>query len=120
MCNVSISLKSQCDLCNGIPWMKFNRLQFRSGVPGSGGSKGGGGGTGAPPKIGLCFLSFFLKIRMLKNKAQIARESIKTSLELPGPLSGPWTPAESEFGSALVMCVPAHNILRARPPPPLT
>ena len=53
---------------------------------------------------------------MLKNKAQIARESIKTTLELPGPLSGPWTPAESEFGSALVMCVLAHNLLS--PPPP--
>ena len=34
-------------------------------------------------------MSFF--IRMLKNKAQIARESIKTTLEFPGPLSGPWT-----------------------------
>ena len=31
---------------------------------------------------------------MLKSKAQIALESIKTTLELPGPLSGPWTPAE--------------------------
>ena len=31
---------------------------------------------------------------MLKNEAQIARESIKTTLELPGPLSGPWTPAK--------------------------
>ena len=48
--------------------------------------------------------------------AQIARESIKTTLELPGPLSGPWTPAESEFGSALVMCIPARNILRRLPP----
>ena len=38
---------------------------------------------------------------MLKNKAQIAQ----TTLELPGPLGGPWTPAsaKSEFGSALVM-----------------
>ena len=53
---------------------------------------------------------------MLKNKAQIARESIKTTLELPGPLSGLWTPAESEFSFALVMCVRAHNLLR---PPPL-
>ena len=53
---------------------------------------------------------------MLKNNAQIARESIQTTLELPGPFSGPWTPAESEFGSALV-CVLAHNLLR--PPPPL-
>ena len=53
---------------------------------------------------------------MLKNKAQIARESIKITLELPGPLNGPWTPAESEFGSALVMCVLTQNLLR--PPPP--
>ena len=50
---------------------------------------------------------------MLKNKAQNAQESIKTTLEL---LQGP-TSAESEFGSALVMCVLAHNLLR--PPPPL-
>ena len=49
---------------------------------------------------------------MLTNKAQIARESIKTTLELPGPFSGPWTPAESEFGFALVMCMLAHNLLR--------
>ena len=53
---------------------------------------------------------------MIKNKAQIARETIKTTLELPGPLSGSWTPAEREFTSALVMCVLAYNILR--PPPP--
>ena len=66
-----------------------------------------GGATGAPPpKIGstLFFVIQFF-IRILKNKAQIARESIKTTLELPGPLSGPWTHAESEFGSALVMCL---------------
>ena len=50
---------------------------------------------------------------MLQNKAQIVRESIKTTLELPGPISGPWTPTESEFGSALVMCVRAHNYFRA-------
>ena len=49
---------------------------------------------------------------MLKNEAQIARESIKTTRELPGPLSGPWTPAEREFGPALVMFVRAHNLLR--------
>ena len=49
---------------------------------------------------------------MLKNKSQIARKSIKTTLELPWPLSGPWTPAESEFGSALVMCLRARNLLR--------
>ena len=77
-----------------------------------------GGETGVPPppqkkkKMDqLCvFLPLFF-IRMLKNKAQIARESIKTTLELPGPLSWPWTPAESDFGSALVMCVLAHNLL---------
>ena len=45
----------------------------------------------------------------------MARESTKTTPELPGPLSGPWTPAESESGSALVMCMQAHNLLR--PPP---
>ena len=39
---------------------------------------------------------------MLKNKAQIARERVKTTLELPVP----WNPAESEFDSALEMsCV---------------
>ena len=32
---------------------------------------------------------------MLTNKAQIARENIKTILEHPVPLNGPWTPAES-------------------------
>ena len=77
----------------------------------------GGGGEGAqqapPPKIGsTMFFKIKFVIRMLKNKAQIARESIKTTLELPGPLSGPWTPAKSEFGSALVMCERAHNLLR--------
>ena len=52
---------------------------------------------------------------MLTNKAQIARDSIKTTLELTGPLSGHWTPAESEFGSALVMCVRAHNFFFCAP-----
>ena len=65
--------------------------------------------TGAPLKLDqLCFLIKKKKIRMLKNKAQIARERIKTTLEL----AGLWTPAESEFGSALIMCVRAHNLLR--------
>ena len=41
---------------------------------------------------------------MLKNMAQRARETIKT------------TPAESEFDFALVMCVRAHNLLRTPPP----
>ena len=53
---------------------------------------------------------------MLKNKAQIAQESIKTTLELPGPLSGPWTPAKCEFGSALVF-VHAGTQSFAPPPP---
>ena len=67
--------------------------------------------------INYVFFLSNLFIRMLKNKnkAQIAQESIKTTLELPGPLSGPWIPAESGFGSALVMCVQAHNLLG--PPP---
>ena len=34
----------------------------------------------------------------------------------PPPPGGPWTPAESEFGSALLMCVRARNLLH--PPPP--
>ena len=68
-----------------------------------------------PPKIGstmLFFSMFFFFFRMLKNKAQIARESIKTTLELPGPFSGPWTSAESEFGfcarnvRAIIFCAP--------------
>ena len=43
-----------------------------------------GGATGArPPKIGsTMFFIHFLTIRMLENKAQIARESIKITLEL--------------------------------------
>ena len=76
--------------------------------------QGGGGATGAhPPKIGstMFFVIQFL-IKMLKNKAPIALETIKTTPELPGPLSRPWTPAESEFGSALVMSMLAHNLLR--------
>ena len=55
----------------------------------SGGSKGGGGATGAhPPKIestSVFFIQFTFFIRMLNNKAQIARESIIITLELPGP-----------------------------------
>ena len=73
--------------------------------------RGGGGAIGTPKLDQQCFLFQFLT-RMLKNKAQIARETIKTTLELSGPLSGPWIPAKSEFGSALVMCVLAHNLLR--------
>ena len=77
-----------------------------------------GGARGARP-LKFNRLRFLIKsfIRMLKIKAQIARESIKTTLQIPVPLSGPWAPAESEFGSALVMCVRAHNLLRTHAPP---
>ena len=50
----------------------------------------------APPsKIGSTMSFFnhvFLFFRMLKNKAQIAREGIETNLELPGPLNRPSEP----------------------------
>ena len=70
----------------------------------------------ALPKIGPTMGGFIhFCIRMLKSTAEIARESIKTTPELPWPLNGPWTPAESQSGTALVMCVRAHNLLR--PPP---
>ena len=80
-----------------------------------------GGATSVCPPLKwdrLCFLNPILKIRMLKNKPQIVRESINTTLELPRPLSRPWTPAESEFGSTLIMCVWAHNLAPPPPPPP--
>ena len=41
----------------------------------------------------------------------MAQENIETTVELPGPLSWPWTPAKSEFGSALIMCVQTHDLL---------
>ena len=78
-----------------------------------------GGARGARPlKFNrLRFFKIKSFIRMLKFKAQIERESIKTILQIPVPLSGPWAPAESEFGFALVMCVRAHNLLRTHAPP---
>ena len=84
-----------------------DRTNFSVADPGG----GGGGGGGAPPLIldQLCFFDFF-KIRMLKNKAQIALNNPRASRA--------WTPAESEFGSALVMCVRAHTLLCPPPPPP--
>ena len=79
----------------------------------SGGSKGVGQQARAPLKSDqLCFLLQFFYQNTCKNKAQVARESIKTTYRAPGPLSGPWTLAESEFGFALVMCVRAHSLLR--------
>ena len=53
---------------------------------------------------------------MLKNKGQIARDGIKTTLEPSRALKRALDPTQSEFGSALVMCMRAHNLLR--PPPP--
>ena len=53
---------------------------------------------------------------MLKNKAQIARESIKKPQELPGPLSGPWTPAVSEFFGLRIRDVRVSTYFA--PPPP--
>ena len=51
-----------------------------------------------------------------KNKAQIARGSIKNPRELPGAISGPWTLAVRNFGFRAHDVRRAHNILR---PPPL-
>ena len=80
----------------------------------SGGSRGRNRRVPPPPQFlsTMFFNHFFLPECKKKKKTQIARESNKTTLELPGPLSGPWTLAESEFGSALVMCVLAHHLLR--------
>ena len=107
--NVYIVADEVCISCNSCTFLKkmeiLSACSLRSLAHISGWSKGGGGrNRRAPPKIGSTFL-YPIFIRMLKNKAQIAWESIKTTLELPGP----WPPAESEFGSALVMCVLAHN-----------
>ena len=64
----------------------------------SGGSRRGGGGRNRHPpppqkkkKKKLDQLGFLIQvlIGMLKNKAQNAQESIKTTLELQGPLKGP-------------------------------
>ena len=63
------------------------------------------------------FISFCIK--MLKNKAQIAARERQKPRELPGHLSGHWTPAAPYWGTSgfsLVMCMRAHNLLR---PPPL-
>ena len=101
-----------------MPLSLYRYSSYRSLRPNSGRSRGGGRNRRAacppPPKLDpLCV--FF--IRMRKNKAQIAWESIKTTLEFQGPLCGPWTPAKSEFGSALIMCLQAHNLLCPPPPP---
>ena len=47
--------------------------------------RGGGGATGSPPKKKIGSNMFFFLSECFKNKAQIAQESIKTTLELPGP-----------------------------------
>ena len=77
-----------------------------------------GDATGAPPpqkkkKKKPQFFFYPFNIRMFKNKVQIASKT----LELAGPLSGPWTPAVRDFGFCArnVMCARAHNLV---PPPP--
>ena len=79
-----------------------------------------GGAQGAPPPpprnwFNYVFLFHFL-IRMLKNKTQIARESIKTTLELPGPLTlkkpGLLTPSHSRGGGG-GWCPPPPRISAA-------
>ena len=59
------------------------------------------------------FQTFFEEFRMLnhKNKAQIytTREHQRPR-ELPGPLSGPWTPAVRDFGFR-VRDVHAHTVI---------
>ena len=87
----------------------------------SGGSKGGRNLRPPPPPNGSIMVFIPICIKMLiskcfKNKAPIARESIKTTLELPGPLSGPWTPAKRDFDSR-ARNVPALTIFL--PPPPM-
>ena len=52
---------------------------------------------------------------MLKNKAQIAQKSFKTTPELPGPLSGPWSPCR--IGVQFRTCACGHIIFCAPPPP---
>ena len=100
-------------------WQNKSEWQIRSPAKHTDTVADPGGATGVPPPLKLDQLCVCFFIRMLGNKAQsqIARESIKTTRELPGPLSGPWTPAEREFGPALVMFLRAHNLLPPPPPP---
>ena len=62
------------------------------------------------------YVWFFLQ--SLSQNAQIARESIKKNRELPGPLSGPWTPAVRDFGLRARDERARAKKLRASPPPP--
>ena len=71
--------------------LKASSSHLSVAVPTSGG--GGVDATGAPQKLNKLFFCFQFLIRMLKNEAQISRESIKTTPEL----------AKGELGSALVM-----------------
>ena len=70
-----------------------------------GGSRGVAAAPPPPPKkkkkkengLTMCFeIPFY--IIMHKNKAQIARESMKKPIELPGLFSGPWTHGRSYGG----------------------
>ena len=75
-----------------------------------------GGATGAPLKVGStmgflfqCFYQNAYKIRFILHERALKQPS---SFQCPikRALHGP--PSESEFRSALVMCVLAHNLLR--------
>ena len=119
-----VYMRVSCYLGNVSRWAGNLRVPSRiqwglTDRQGRGGSRGGGGGpTGAPPKIWSTIFKILFCIRMLKNKAQIARKSIKT-LEL---LRGLWSldPGRRGFSLfAIVMCartIILYNLLR--PPPP--
>ena len=81
----------------------------------SDGFRGGAIGTPSPNFDRLCFYIPFC-IRMLKNKAQIARESIlfKKNLRASRALIGPWTPSTR----ALPSWYACMHIIFCPPPPP--
>ena len=61
----------------------MNELRYIPSADPEGGGGGGNRRTPPPPPLKsdqLFFPQYFFFIRMLKNKAQIARESIKTTL----------------------------------------
>ena len=69
------------------------------------------------PKIGsTLFFTIIKKKKKKKKKKKSKRLKIRLrmherALNSKHPLSGPWTPTQSEFGSALVMCVMAHDLV---------
>ena len=84
---------------------------------GSGGFRGGHNRPPPPLKfVWLCCLLSHFVSECLKNKAQIARESVKNPESFQGPLAGPGPWQKGTSGLELVMCLRAHNLLRPRPP----